>query len=202
MSRSRILPAASSSRQMMMAWKGERGFAEARDHGLAAGLDALGDGDFALARQQLDRAHLAEVHAHRIVGAVGRFLGGLGGDGGRRALGDLGPLLLLFLLVGVGFLDFVGLDDVDAHLGEHRQHVLDLLGADLLRGHDGVELVVGDKSALLGGLDHLLDGGIGKIEQRPVRSLGGRGVRGFLVFLNLGRHQSNLRQPDKRRCAC
>ena len=58
--------------------EGERAFAEARDHRLAAGLDALGDGDFALAREQLDRAHLAQIHAHGIVGALGRLflLGG------------------------------------------------------------------------------------------------------------------------------
>src|ERR1700722_990614 len=39
--------------------EGERAFTQACDHRLAAGLDPLGDGDFALARQKLDRAHLA-----------------------------------------------------------------------------------------------------------------------------------------------
>ena len=59
--------------------EGERAFAETCDHRLAAGLDALGDGDFALAREQLDRAHLAQIHAHGIVGAFGRlFLLGCG----------------------------------------------------------------------------------------------------------------------------
>ena len=53
--------------------EGQRAFAQAGDHRLAAGLDALGDGDFALAREQLDRAHLAQIHAHRIVGAVARL---------------------------------------------------------------------------------------------------------------------------------
>ena len=57
--------------------EGEGAFAEAGDHRLAAGLDALGDGDLALAGQKLDRAHLAQIHAHRIVGAVGRLLGGV-----------------------------------------------------------------------------------------------------------------------------
>ena len=40
-------------------------------------LDALGDLDLALAREQRDRPHLAQVHAHRIVGlgvAVGVLL--------------------------------------------------------------------------------------------------------------------------------
>jgi len=58
---------------MMMAWKGERALAQAGDHRLAAGLDALGDGDLALARQKLDRAHFAQIHAHRIIRACGQF---------------------------------------------------------------------------------------------------------------------------------
>ena len=75
--------------------EGERAFAQARDHRLAAGLDPLGDGDFALARQELDRAHLAQIHAHRIVGALGR-LGTAGGDrrraGAPRRVRRLRPL--------------------------------------------------------------------------------------------------------------
>ena len=50
--------------------EGQGALAQAADHGVAAGLDALGDGDLALAGEQLDRAHLAQVHAHGIVGAV------------------------------------------------------------------------------------------------------------------------------------
>ena len=40
------------------------------DHVLQAVLDALGDLDLAFAREQLDRAHLAHVHAHRVGGAA------------------------------------------------------------------------------------------------------------------------------------
>ena len=162
--------------------EGQRALAQPGDHRLAAGLDALGDGDLALARQQLDRAHLAQIHAHRIVGALGRLLGfGLG----RRLRRDLdqfaasassssGSSRALLFLVGFGFL---GLDDVDAHLAHHRQDVLDLLGGDFLRGHDRVELLIGDVAALLGLLDHLLDGGVGQVEQRQ------RGVRGLGAVL-------------------
>ena len=70
MSRSSILPSLSASRQPMIARMVSGLLADAADHHLAAGLDALGDGDLALARQQLDRAHLAQIHAHRIVGAA------------------------------------------------------------------------------------------------------------------------------------
>src|SRR2546429_14293 len=51
----------------------QRALAQAGDHRLAAGLDALGDRDLALAREQLDRAHLAQIHAYGVVGALGRF---------------------------------------------------------------------------------------------------------------------------------
>src|SRR3981189_2926166 len=95
----------------------QRAFAEARDHRLAAGLDAFRNRDFALARQQLNGAHLAQIHADGIVGA----LAGLGfldlGDGLLRDLDQfvvglvLGLFLVLFLGVGI-----LGLGDVDAHL--------------------------------------------------------------------------------------
>src|SRR4030088_454547 len=95
----------------------QRAFAKPRDHRLAAGLDALGNRNFALARQQFDGAHLAQIHADRIVGA----LAGLGllyfGDGLLRDLDQfvvglvLGLFLVFFLAVGV-----LGLGDVDAHL--------------------------------------------------------------------------------------
>jgi hypothetical protein len=55
-------------------------------------------------------------------------------------------------LVGV-----LGLDDVDAHLGELAEHVLDLLGREFLGGQDLVQFIVGDVAALLGEADHPLD---------------------------------------------
>jgi hypothetical protein len=48
----------------------QQALAQAGDHRLAAGLDALGDGDLALAGEQLDQTHLAQIHAHGIVGAL------------------------------------------------------------------------------------------------------------------------------------
>ena len=66
--------------------EGERALAQAGDHRLAAGLDTLGDGDLALAGEQLNRAHLTQIHAHRVVAALDRLLG-LGF--GRRLRRDL-----------------------------------------------------------------------------------------------------------------
>ena len=83
-------------------------------------------------------------------------------------------LLARLLLVGLGLL---GLDHVDAHLVERRQNVLDLLGGDLLQGHDRIELFVGGVAALHGLLDHFRDGGVGEIEQRQ------RGIRGVVTLL-------------------
>ena len=163
----------------------QRAFAQPCDHRLAAGLDALGDRDFALARQQLDGAHLAQIHADGIVGA----LAGLGfldfGDGLLRDLDQfvvglvLGLFLAFFLAVGV-----LGLGDVDAHVREHRHDVLDLLRRGGVGRQDFVELIEGHEAALLGLLDHLLDGGIGQVEQRRrrVRRILLRGVRCLVVF--------------------
>src|SRR5215813_10768678 len=173
--------------------EGERALAQPGDHRFAAGLDALGDGDLALAREQLHRAHFAQIHAHRIIRALGRLLGlGLGRD----LLLDLDQLaaLALGLLVGLlarllaPFARLLGLDHVDAHLAEHGEHVLDLLGIDLLRGQHRVDLAMGHVAALLGGADELLDRGIGEVEQRAVRrALGCLLLRQvFLVRRSLG----------------
>ena len=42
-----------------------------------AALDALGELDFAFAGEQRNGAHLAQIHAHRIVGLVAEILGQL-----------------------------------------------------------------------------------------------------------------------------
>ena len=141
--------------------EGQGAFAQTADHGVAAGLDALGDGDLALAAEQLDRAHLAQVHAHRIVGAVVvAFLG--------RAFGDRG-LLADRNLAALGRLAvFLGLDDIHAHLAEHGQGVFDRLGGDFLGRQHLVQLVHGDVAAGLGLLDELLDARVRQIEQRAV----------------------------------
>ena len=173
--------------------EGQRAFAQSGDHRLAAGLDALGDGDFALAREQFDRAHFAQIHAHGVVGALGGFL--LLGHGERFGFGldhlGAGVLVVVVVLVGglfgLALLAFgvFRLDNIDAHLAEHRHDVFDLFRRGRFGGQHGVERVEGDEAALLGGLDHLLDGRVVEIEQRQRRL--GRAF-GFLfrgLFLDL-----------------
>ena len=60
---------------------------------------------------------------------------------------------------GAWLLALLALDDVDAHLGEHRHRVLDLLGGHLVGRQRGVQLVIGDVAALLAPRQHLLDRG-------------------------------------------
>ena len=181
--------------------EGERALAQAGDHGLAAGLDALGDGDLALAREQLDRAHLAQIHAHGIVGALGGFLLLGGGDGLGRDLDQFAVIIVVIaLFIGLFvavFAVIVVLDDGDAHLGDHGEDVFDLVGGDLFRRQNGVDLVVGDVAALFRGLDHLLDAGIAEVEQRQ-RAVGrafGLLLRRLVLGLRrlcLARHLSSL----------
>ena len=139
--------------------KCQRAFAEPRDHRVAPGLDALGDRDLSLARQQLDRAHLAQVHAHRVVGAIELFL-----PAGERhiaaALGFHQIGRAFVLLLGL----FVVLGHLNAHLRQHGHHIFDLVGTDLIGRENLVELVIRDVTALLGLGDHLLDRSLTHVE--------------------------------------
>ncbi len=154
--------------------EGDRGFAETQDHRVAAGLDALGDRDLALAAEQLDRAHLAQVHAHRIVGAVDDFLLLVGLEGRRGIVLRIGGIDLVggvVLRLGV-LAAFLVLDDVDAHVAERGHDVLDLLGRELVLREHLVELIDRDVAALPGARDQLLDRALVEIDQRCVASLG------------------------------
>jgi hypothetical protein len=119
------------------------------DHVLQAILDALGDLDLALAREQLHRAHLAHVHAHRVGGAAE-----FGVDRGReRLLGLLDHVLLGDRGRGLGHEELLGVRGLVvhgyAHVGEHRDHALDLLGVGHVVGQVVVDLGVGEVPALL-----------------------------------------------------
>jgi hypothetical protein len=82
---------------------------------------------------------------------------------------DLLRGVLAFLLDGV----LVALDDLDAHLGQGRLDVLDLVGAHLALGQRLVEFVVGDVALALRLRDELLHRRLVEVDQRRV--VGGAG---------------------------
>ncbi len=176
---------------------GQRALADAADHHLPAGLDALGDGDLALAREQLDVTHLPQVHPDGIVGAAEFALVHVAG--GRLGVGDvgLGGRRCLVLLLG--------LDHADADLGQHRHGVLDLLRRHLFGRKRRVQLVIGDVTTLLAAGDHPLDAGAQRVQERAVGLFVLR-VRHFGDALRFYRHLSpaadiHQRERGRRRRA-
>ena len=150
--------------------EGERALAQARDHGLATRLDALCDRDFARARKQVHGAHFAQINAHGIVGALRRLFGLRFCQGPRaqprpaRPRSRLFRLLALLLVVA----RVLGFEDIDAHLAEHREDILDLLGNDLLGGQYRVDLLMRHVAPLLGVANELLHRRVRQIEQTVV----------------------------------
>ena len=115
------------------------------DRELAA-LDALGDGDLALAGEQRHRAHLAEVHADGVVGLVERA---------RREI-ELGAFLgAVAIEVLVAAVRLVGIDDLDARAAERVEELVEIFrGGDLRRQHL-VDLVVEQVALFLADLNQL-----------------------------------------------
>ncbi len=161
-------------------FEGQRAFAQAADHGVAAGLDALGNGDLALAREQFHRAHLAQIHAHRIVGAltaagIALLDRGLGLVGLGQRLGVIVDLVL-------------GFHDIDPHFRQGRHGVLDLVRRQLVLRQDLVQFIMGHIPARLGFLDEFLDARIVHVEHRAVSVLG-------LLLVNFGFRHSSSPKP-------
>ena len=115
-------------------------------------FDALGDGDFALAREQLDRTHFTHIHAHRIGGASEFRV-----NGGQHALGFLDRILIGHhrwrivdqLVVRRLFVDG------QPHVVDHADHVLDLLAIRHVFGQVIVDLGIGQITALLAEHDQI-----------------------------------------------
>src|SRR6266702_8682562 len=126
---------------------------------LLALLDALRDLDLALAGEQGDRPHLAQVHAHRVVGLA--------------VAGVLLLLLLRLLLVLrlgrlwrlVRQLHLLGVvDHLDVVVAEHRHDVVDLLRGDDVGRQGVVHLVVGEEALVAAALHERLDlGALGEL---------------------------------------
>ena len=174
MSRRKTLPSLSSSRQMMMAWK-VSGLSQSpaimasRPASMRLAM-AISPSRERSSTEPISRRYMRTGSSVRSAGSLAPDLAGTGccwtsTSSFSPSASSSGSSRARRLFLGLGLL---GLDHVDAHLAEFRQDVLDLLGLDLLRGQQRVDLVVGDIAALLGAADQLLDGCVGKVEQRAI----------------------------------
>ena len=120
------------------------------DDGQLAALDALGDLDLALAREQRHGAHLAQVHADGVVGLVERARREieLRLVAGAAAVGALAEELVLAILL-------LRVDDFDAGVAEGAEQVVQLLGRGDVSGQQLVDFLVEQVALLLAHGDEL-----------------------------------------------
>ena len=164
---------------------------------LAAGLDTFGDGDLALARQQLDAspsradtcARGRRYSPSRALRSMVAVVAGVGG------LGRLAAALSSVAASSLSSLSTTLMPISD----KHRHGVLDLLGRDAIGRQDLVKLVIGDVAALLGALDHLLDRSAGQVHQRAVLVLFARFAFGAARLFALRRHEGPNLSLARRR---
>ena len=138
---------------------GGRAGRDGHDHVLQAVFDALGDFDFAFARQQFHRAHFAHVHTHGVGGAAEIRI-----HGGQRGFG----FVFVFDVVvvgrdrrvfahqqrfGVGGL----VVDRDTHVAERADDAVDGFGVDQVVRQMVVDFAVRQVAAVLAQLDELLE---------------------------------------------
>ena len=132
MSRSRILASLSSSRQMMIAWKvsglsHKPAIIASRPASIRLAM-AISPSRDRSSTEPISRRYMRTGSSVRSAGSELRVATAVGrarldelAAFGLLLVGALGALLFRFFRV-------LALDDIDAHLAEHRVHVLDLIG--------------------------------------------------------------------------
>ena len=152
----------------------DRAFTKPHDPRVASGLNPLGNRDFALTAEQFDRAHFAQIHAHRIVSALNRFLL-LGRFGHMAAVIGVIAVVAVNLVnarIAIFLCVLVTFDDIDAHFGNGGHDVLDLLGRHLVLRQRFVQFIDRDIATALGLGDQLLDRRFVEVDQRSIVGLG------------------------------
>ncbi len=175
------------------------------DHVLQAFLDPLGDLDLAFARQELDRAHFAHVHADR----VGRAAE-LGVERRDRGLGGLLDILGRRGGRGVRHQQRFGVRglvvDLDPHVADHADDALDLLGIEDVVGQVVVDLGERQEAALLAEHDQGLQAPLARLDvgrrQHARRDLRMPAVPALLVCCVLRALAGDLGGDLARRSAC
>ena len=157
MSRRKTLPSLSSSRQMMMAWKvsglsHRPAIIASRPASMRLAM-AISPSRDSSSTEPISRRYMRTGSSVRSPGSdfLTRTAGVAAGPRpARRSVSSSSGSSRGLLLV-LGSASSVS-TDVDAHLVEHRENVLDLLGGHLLGRQNRVDLVMRDVAALLGAL--------------------------------------------------
>src|SRR5216683_1071801 len=119
------------------------------DDGKLAALDPFGDLHFALAGEQRDRPHLAQVHADGIV----RLVEGPWREVELELFGPFAGAVEEFLLA----VRLLGVDDLDASATERTEKIVQLVGRGNVGRQKLIHLVVEQVSLLLADGDELFD---------------------------------------------
>ncbi len=114
-----------------------------------AALDALGDFDFALAGEQGDGAHLAEVHADGVVG----LLKGAGREVELYVVGLFAGLGLVLVAIAS---EFISGEDIDALGVDGGEKVIEIVGGGDVTGEKVVDLAVGEIALFFPCVDELV----------------------------------------------
>ena len=112
-------------------------------------LDALGDFHLALAREQRHGAHLAQVHAHRIVGLLQRP--------GREVQINFFTGLKFFGLVKAGRRRFGAFNDIDTLGANGGQKIVEIFRRVHVMRDEIIGLIVGEIALLFSRIDQLLN---------------------------------------------
>jgi len=113
-------------------------------------FNTFGDNNFLLLGEQRYPAHLTQIHAHGIIGAIE---GALGRQTAKAHF--LRQFFLVQFFLGFEAVPFKVIHDFNVRVAQGDHHIVYLLGACIL-GQEFIQLVIGDFFAGTGALDRFL----------------------------------------------